>query len=71
MQEYHANKENSAAKKEVEETADKVETVITEEPKDEINLTVIPNDDTNEACVNDLLKIEGVFKNPNFNHGHL
>ena len=66
MQEYIAKKENPASKKEVEETVDKVERVIAKEPKDEINLAVIPNDDANEACVNNLFKIEGVFKNPNF-----
>ena len=56
MQEYLAKKEYSAAKKEVEETVDKVETVIAEEPKDEINLSVIPNDDAIEACVNKIIQ---------------
>ena len=41
-------------------------TVTAEEPRDEINLSVIPTDDAQEACVNDLFKIEGVYKNPNF-----
>ena len=67
MKDYLAKKESSAAlKEEVEETIDKVVTVTAEEPKDEINLSVIPINDAKEACVNDLFKIEGVYKNPNF-----
>ena len=67
LRDYLAKKESSAAvKDEVEETVDKVVTVTLEEPKDEINLTVIPVDDAKEACVNDLFQIKGVYKNPNF-----
>ena len=40
--------------------------VTAEEPKDEINLSVIPAPAAIEACVNDLFKIEGVYRNPNF-----
>ena len=60
MQDYLAKKETSAAlKKEVKESVDKV---VPEEPKDEINLIVIPKDDAKEVVVNDLFKIEGVYK---------
>ena len=67
MQEYLAKKESSATlKKEVEEPLDKAVKVTAEEPKDEINLSVIPAPAASEACVNDLFKIEGVYRNPNF-----
>ena len=67
MKDYLAKKESSAAlKEEAEETIDKVVTVTAEEPKDKINLSVIPIGDAKEVYVNDLFKIEGVYINPNF-----
>ena len=67
MQDFLAKKETSVAqKKEVKESVDKVVTVAAEEPKDEINLSVIPTVDAKELGVNDLIKIDGVYRNPNF-----
>ena len=65
MEEFLAKKEfKSSLKKEAEETLDVK--VTAEEPKDEIHLEVIPAAADSEVCVNDLFKIEGVYRNPNF-----
>ena len=51
---------------EVNENTDTVVKGNIEDLKDEIELDEIPKQVQNEAVVDDLLKIEGEYKNPNF-----
>jgi hypothetical protein len=66
-QEFLARKVSSDdAKKEAEESDDKVDEVIIENPVDVNELNEIPTRAQNEAFVNELFNIKGEYKDPKF-----